>query len=91
MWQSVKVPGDWRKANVTSIFKKSKKEDPGNYRLASLTLIPGTAMEQLVPETTPRHMEDQKVIGRGQHGFMKRKWCLANLIAFYKDASLQVI
>jgi len=35
------VPEDWRKANVTPIFKKGKKEDPGNYRLVSLTSILG--------------------------------------------------
>lgn len=26
----------WKKANVTPIFKKTKKEDPGNYRLFRL-------------------------------------------------------
>lgn len=91
VWQSVEVPGDWRKANVTSIFKKNKKEDPGNYGLVSLTLIPGAVMEQLIPETTSRHMKDKKVIGSSQHGFMKGKSCLTNLIAFYNDASLQMI
>jgi len=34
------VPEDWRKASVTTIFKKDKKEDPGNYRPVSLTSIP---------------------------------------------------
>jgi len=40
-WRTGEVPEDWRKANVTAIFKKSKKEDPGNYRPVSLTSIPG--------------------------------------------------
>jgi len=30
-WRTGEVPEDWRKANVTPIFKKGKKEDPGNY------------------------------------------------------------
>lgn len=30
----------WRKASVTLIFEMGKKEDPGNYRMVSLTLIP---------------------------------------------------
>ncbi|PKU39021.1 rna-directed dna polymerase from mobile element hypothetical protein [Limosa lapponica baueri] len=36
---------DWRKANVTPVFKKGKKDDPGNYRPVSLTSIPGKTME----------------------------------------------
>ena len=35
------VPEDWRKAIVTPVFKKGKKEDPGNYRPVSLSSIPG--------------------------------------------------
>jgi len=30
-WRTGEVPKDWRKASVTPIFKKGKKEDPGNY------------------------------------------------------------
>lgn len=41
------VSEDWRKVNVISIFK-SKKEDTGNCRLVSLTLVPGRVMKQLV-------------------------------------------
>ncbi|GAB0183198.1 mitochondrial enolase superfamily member 1 [Grus japonensis] len=36
-WRTAEVPEDWRKANVTPVFKKGRKEDPGNYRPVSLT------------------------------------------------------
>ena len=49
-WRIGEVLEDWRKANVTPIFNKGKKEDPGNYRLVSLTSILGKMMEQLILE-----------------------------------------
>ncbi|GAB0209109.1 mitochondrial enolase superfamily member 1 [Grus japonensis] len=82
-WRTGEVPEDWRKANVTPVFKKGKKEDQGNYRPVSLTSIPGKVMEQLILDVISKHVEEKKVIGSGQHGFTKDKSCLTNLIAFY--------
>jgi len=36
-WRSGEVPTNWRRGNINPIFKKGKKEDPGNYRRVSLT------------------------------------------------------
>jgi len=82
-WRTGEVPEDWRKATVTAIFKKGKKEDPGNYKLVSLASIPGKMMEQLILEVTIKQVEEKKVIGSSQHGFTKGKLYLTNLMAFY--------
>lgn len=51
-----------------------KKEDPGNFRLISLKLIPGRVMEQLILEANPRHVNNKKKITRSrQHGLPKGK------------------
>ncbi|PKU39685.1 hypothetical protein llap_10012 [Limosa lapponica baueri] len=44
-WQTGEVPVDWRLANVMPIYKKGQKDDPGNYRPVSLTLVPGKITE----------------------------------------------
>jgi len=86
-WRTGEVPEDWRKATVTPIFKKGKKEDPGNYRPVSFISILGNMTEQLVMEVTIKQVEEKKVIRSRQHGFTKGKSCLTNLIAFYDGMS----
>ena len=76
-----KLPKIWKDANVTPIFKgKGKKSDPSNYRPISLTAIPCKIMEKLVKNVMVRHLVNNNLICTHQHGFMRAKSCLTNLL-----------
>ncbi|KAK4826426.1 hypothetical protein QYF61_008959 [Mycteria americana] len=84
-----RLPREVVESPSLEVFKGrlDEKEDPENYRLVSLTLIPGKVMEQLFLETISRHIKDKKIIRSSQHGFAKGKSCLTNLIIFYNEMS----
>ncbi|CAM5157446.1 unnamed protein product [Eretmochelys imbricata] len=42
-------------------------------------------MEQVLKESILKHFKERKVIRNSQHGFIKGKSCLTNLIAFYDE------
>ena len=81
-WESGETPFDWKLANVVPVFKKGKKEDPGNSRPDSLIVVQGRIMEIILGVIESR-LGDNTVIGPSQDGFMRGRFCLTNLISFY--------
>ena len=39
LWQSREVPTDWKRGNITPIFKQRKKEEPGHCRAITGKLL----------------------------------------------------
>ena len=70
--QEGRLPREWKEANITAIFKKGDRKDPGNYRPrpVSLTSVACKLMEQLVREEIVDHMTKNKLFSKEQHGFM---------------------
>ncbi|PKU29765.1 rna-directed dna polymerase from mobile element jockey-like [Limosa lapponica baueri] len=68
---------------MAAIYKKGQKEDLGNYRPVSLTPVPGKIMERIILSELSRQVQGSQGIRASQHGFMKGRSCLTNLISFY--------
>lgn len=62
-WGMDGLPDDWRWVNVVPVFEKNKKEEPDNYRPASLISITGKIQEHIKAD---RHLEKNEVITRSQ-------------------------
>ena len=84
------VPGDWKTAHVTPIFKKGQKSSPTNYRPVSLTSVPGKIMEKVVKEFLMSHLKRNNLIRKSQHGFMPNKSCATNLLVFLETVTKAV-
>ena len=77
------IPDDWKKANVTPIFKKGKTDDPANYRPISLTSIIGKLLESIVADYIVDHLNENNLLIDTQHGFRRHRSCLTNLLEFF--------
>ena len=76
------VPEDWRKANVTPIFKSGSKMSPCNYRPISLTCIICKIMESVIRDKIVSHLVSNNLLHSSQHGFWASKSCQTNLIEY---------
>lgn len=56
-WWLEEVPKDWKRADITCIFKEGKKEDPGKYRAVDLTIVPGKVMKKILLQSISTHIE----------------------------------
>ncbi len=84
------VPEEWKSANVTPIFKKGTKSDPGNYRPVSLTSICCKLLESILRDVLMAHLERNKLINQSQHGFMPKKSCGTNMLEFLEKVMREV-
>ncbi|KAJ7426489.1 hypothetical protein WISP_15310 [Willisornis vidua] len=71
--ESREVPDNWKLVNTVLIFKKDKKEDPGNYSPVSLTSVPEKIMEKITLGSIGKPLKDNVVICCSRHGFMRGK------------------
>ena len=76
------LPSQWKQANVTPLYKKGSRLDPSNYRPISLTSICCKIMEGIVRDHIYNFLLENSLISEKQHGFVKYKACVTNLLEF---------
>jgi len=79
------VPMDWKRANVTAVFKGGSKHEPSNYRPISLTVQACKLLETILKHNITKHLCKHGLINDDQHGFVERRSCLTNLLTFLDD------
>ena len=80
-----KLPDDWKTAEVTAIFKKGSKNDPGNYRPVSLTCVVCKVLETIIRDSIVNHFQDNDLYSKCQHGFRKKRSCMTQLLLTMED------
>ena len=74
------LPTTWKDANVTPIYKKGEKSDPGNYRPISLTSLVCKIMESIIRDEVMTHLKENDLLTCNQHGFVPKRSCVTNLL-----------
>ena len=79
------VPRDWRDAVISPIYKKGPRSLPENYRPVSLTSVVCKVMESIVRDRIVDMLNKNGFINKIQHGFVKSRSCLTNLLTVLED------
>ena len=83
-----KIPLDWKRANVSPIFKKGSRNLAENYRPISLTSIVCKMMETLIRDRLLEHLQKEKLLSPKQHGFISGRSTVTQLLN-YLDRCIQ--
>ena len=57
----------------------------GNYRPVSLTSVTDKILESMIKDEIAEYLEVHDKIGLNQHGFVKGRSCLINLLEFFEE------
>ena len=88
--QKGEIPNDWKKANVSPIYKKGARNKAENYRPISLTSIICKIMEKFIKEAVMHHLIDQELLSTKQFGFILGRSTILQLLK-YLDTTVDKI
>ncbi|KAK2170833.1 hypothetical protein NP493_1133g00000 [Ridgeia piscesae] len=81
------VPLEWKEANIIPLFKKGSRNKSENYRPVSLTSVICKLLERLIKDHLVDFLVKNKLINPSQHGFLKARSCLTNMLCFLEDVT----
>ena len=81
------VPLEWKEANIIQLFKKGSRNKSENYRPVSLTSVICKLLERLINDHLVDFLVKNKLINTSQHGFLKARSCLTNMLCFLEDVT----
>ena len=67
------------------LFKKGSRNKPENYRPVSLTSVICKLLETLIRDHMVEFLVKHNLINTSQHGFLKARSCLTNLLCFFEE------
>ena len=79
------LPSEWKKANVSPIFKKGDRSCPANYRPISLTCVLCKTLEHIISSSIVKHFTNQGSLYHLQHGFREKRSCVTQLVGLVND------
>ena len=79
------VPLEWKEANIIPLFKKGSRNKSVNYRPVSLTSVICKLLETIIRDHMMDFLVKHKLINPSQHGFLKARSCLTNLLCFFEE------
>ena len=75
---------EWKEANMIPLFKKGSRNKSVNYRPVSLTSVICKLLETIIRDHIMDFLVKHKLINPSQHGFLKARSCLTNLLCFFR-------
>ena len=79
------VPLEWKEANIIPLFKKGSRNKSVDYRQVSLTSVICKLLETIITDHMMDFLIKHKLINPSQHGFLKARSCLTNLLCFFEE------
>jgi len=79
------LPDDWRKANISSIYKKGDRHQAANYRPVSLTSVCCKLLEHVICKHLMNHLEKNNILTNLNHGFRSGFSCETQLLTTTHD------